>query len=257
MADINGNTENKAKAQSGEANKGNNSQQQQARQKAEQLARQQAYARQQAEQLAQQQAYARQQAEQLAQQQAYVQQQADMLAQQQAYAQQQAEQLAKQQAYAQQQAGNLNHSSEELEKALQAAEEYKRKWYAVSAEYDNYRKRMATATSQAYADGKAEAILKLLPVADNFGYAYSGAGDEKTKAGIEKIIKNFKNILLSLGVEEINVSVGDSFDESVMEAVMNAPCGEGEEANKVSAVLKKGYKRDGKVIRFAQVAVKV
>lgn len=186
MADINGKTENKANAQSGETSKGNNTQQQ-----------------------------------------------------------------------AKQQAESLKNSSDELAKALQAAEDYKRKWYAVSAEYDNYRKRMATATSQAYADGKAEAILKLLPVADNFGYAYGGASDEKTKAGIEKIIKNFNNILLSLGVEEVHVAVGDDFDESVMEAVMNAPCGEGEEANKVSAVLKKGYKRDGKVIRFAQVAVKV
>lgn len=147
--------------------------------------------------------------------------------------------------------------ADELTKALQAAEDYKRKWYAVSAEYDNYRKRTAAATSQAYADGKAEAILKLLPVADTFGYAYDGASDEKTKTGIDKIIKNFNNILLSLGVEELPVAVGDSFDESVMEAVMNAPCTDGEEANKVSAVLKKGYRQNGKVIRFAQVAVTV
>ncbi len=140
---------------------------------------------------------------------------------------------------------------------MQAAEEYKRKWYAVTAEYDNYRKRMATATSVAYADGKAEAILKLLPVADTFGYAYDGAADEKTRTGIEKIIKNFNNILHSLGVEEVPVSVGSDFDESVMEAVMNSPCGEGQQPNKVSAVLKKGYRRNGKVIRFAQVAVTV
>ena len=140
---------------------------------------------------------------------------------------------------------------------MQAAEDYKRKWYAVSAEYDNYRKRTAAATSQAYADGKAEAILKLLPVADTFGYAYDGASDEKTRTGIDKIIKNFNNILNSLGVEEVPVAVGDNFDESVMEAVMNAPGADGGEANKVSAVLKKGYRRDGKVIRFAQVAVTV
>lgn len=146
---------------------------------------------------------------------------------------------------------------DELTKALLAAEDYKRKWYSVSAEYDNYRKRMAVATSQAYADGKAEAILKLLPVADNFGYAYDGASDEKTRTGIDKIIKNFNAILASLGVEEVPVAVGDSFDESIMEAVMNSPCAEGEEPNKVSVVLKKGYRREGKVIRFAQVAVTV
>lgn len=145
----------------------------------------------------------------------------------------------------------------ELEKAVAAAEEYKRKWYAVSAEYDNYRKRTQMQASQAYQDGKAEAILKLLPVADTFGYAYDGASDEKTKAGIDKIIKNFNNILSTLGVEEIPLNVGDTFDESVAEAVMNVPAEEGEEPNVIKLILKKGYRREGKVIRFAQVSVTI
>lgn len=145
----------------------------------------------------------------------------------------------------------------ELEKAQALAEDYKRKWYSVSAEYDNYRKRTAAQASQAYADGKAEAILKLLPVADTFGYALDAAKDDATKAGIDKIIKNFNNILNSLGVEEVAINVGDKFDETVAEAVMNAPCGEGEEPNTVKLVLKKGYRQGGKVIRFAQVSVTV
>ena len=145
----------------------------------------------------------------------------------------------------------------ELEKAQALAEDYKRKWYSVSAEYDNYRKRTAAQASQAYADGKAEAILKLLPVADTFGYALDAAKDEATKAGIDKIIKNFNNILNSLGVEEVAINVGDKFDEAVAEAVMNAPCGAGEEPNTVKLVLKKGYRQGGKVIRFAQVSVTV
>ncbi len=146
---------------------------------------------------------------------------------------------------------------DELSKAQAAAEDYKRKWYAVSAEYDNYRKRTAAQAAQAYQDGKADAILKLLPVADTFGYAYDGASDEKTRAGIDKIIKNFANILLSLGVEEIPVNAGDKFDESAMEAVLNIPAEEGETPLTVKTVLKKGYRRGDKVIRFAQVAVLV
>lgn len=144
----------------------------------------------------------------------------------------------------------------ELEKAAALAEDYKRKWYAVSAEYDNYRKRNAQAVSKAYADGASEAILKLLPVADNFGYAYDSAADEKTKSGIEKVVKSFNTILGSLGVEEIAVEAGAQFDENVMEAVLNFPCGEGEQPNCVKQVLKKGYRaKDGRVLRFAQVAV--
>ena len=145
----------------------------------------------------------------------------------------------------------------ELEKALAAAEDYKRKWYSVSAEYDNFRKRNAAAVSNAYRDGAADAVLKLLPVADNFGYALDSARDEKTKAGIDKVIKSFATILQSLGIEEIPIAPGDPFDESVAEAVMNSPCEEGEAPNTVKLVLKKGYKSGDKVIRYAQVSVTV
>ncbi len=143
----------------------------------------------------------------------------------------------------------------ELEKAQALAEDYKRKWYAVSAEYENYRKRNAMGLSRAYSDGVAEAIVKLLPVADNFGYALDSAADEKTRAGIDKVIKSFNSILASLGVEEIPVQAGDAFDEDVAEAVMNFPAEEGEKPNTVKQVIKKGYRSGEKVIRFAQVSV--
>ncbi len=145
----------------------------------------------------------------------------------------------------------------ELEKALIYAEDCKRKWYSVSAEYDNYRKRNAQAVSRAYSDGVSDAVLKLLPVADNFGYALDSAADEKTRTGIDKIIKHFNTILSSFGIEEIPVAAGDAFDEDVAEAIMNFPCEEGETPNTVKQVLKKGYRNKDKVIRFAQVMVTV
>ncbi len=145
----------------------------------------------------------------------------------------------------------------ELEKVSALAEDYKRKWYSVSAEYDNFRKRNAQAVARAYQDGTADAILKLLPVSDTFGYALDSAQDEKTRVGIDKVIKNFNTILASLGVEEVVLNVGDEFDESVAEAVLNFPCGEGEKPNTVKQVLKKGYKSGDRVIRFAQVAVTI
>ena len=111
--------------------------------------------------------------------------------------------------------------------------------------------------SRAYGDGVSDAVLKLLPVADNFGYALDSATDEKTKAGIDKIIKNFNTILSSFGIEEIPLTAGDEFDESVAEAVMNFPCEEGEQPNTVKQVLKKGYRNGDKVIRFAQVMVTI
>ena len=94
-----------------------------------------------------------------------------------------------------------------------------------------------------------------MPVADNFGYALDSASDEKTKAGIDKVIKSFNTILSSLGVEEIEISAGAPFNENEMEAIINFPCEEGEKPNTVKQVLKKGYRQGDKVIRFAQVTV--
>lgn len=92
-------------------------------------------------------------------------------------------------------------------------------------------------------------------MADNFGYALDSASDEKTKAGIDKVIKSFNTILNSLGVEEIAISAGAPFNEDEMEAVMSLPCEDGEQPNTVKQVLKKGYRQGEKVIRFAQVTV--
>ena len=39
----------------------------------------------------------------------------------------------------------VQNEPSELEKALAAAEDFKRKWYSVTAEYENYRKRNAQA----------------------------------------------------------------------------------------------------------------
>ncbi len=151
--------------------------------------------------------------------------------------------------------GEVSEPSE-LEKAQALAEDYKRKWYSVSAEYDNYRKRNAAAVSKAYADGKTETLVKILPVADNFGYAYASA-DEKTRQGIDKIIKNFNAIIQSFGAEEIAISEGDEFNEEIAEAIMSTPCEEGEKPHTVKQILKKGYKMGDKVVRFAQVVVTV
>ena len=56
-------------------------------------------------------------------------------------------------------------------------------------------------------------------------------------------------------MEEIEISVGDEFDESVAEAVMSFPAEKGEQPNTVKQILKKGYRTGDKVIRFAQVTV--
>lgn len=143
---------------------------------------------------------------------------------------------------------------EELEKALADAEESKRKWYAVTAEYENYRRRTQNQAAQRYADGRNDVISALFPIGDNLERALGSCSDEQTKQGIEMIMASFKKVLESEGVEEVN-PLGQPFDASVAEAIMAMPAAEGEEAGIVKQVYVKGYKKGDKVLRYAQVIV--
>lgn len=142
----------------------------------------------------------------------------------------------------------------ELLKAKAESEDFKRKWYLVTAEYENYRKRTAATKQTAYFEGKADILVKILPVADNLELALGVCKDDKTKEGIEMVLKNFLKVLEAEGIEQID-PVGEPFDPTFSEAIMAAPAAEGEEDGVVRQVCRKGYKKGDKVLRFAQVIV--
>ncbi|MBQ7912630.1 MAG: nucleotide exchange factor GrpE [Clostridia bacterium] len=142
----------------------------------------------------------------------------------------------------------------ELEKALADAEESKRKWYAVTAEYENYRRRTQNQAAQRYQEGRNDVVASLFPVGDNLERAISSCSDENTKQGLDMILKAYKKVLESEGVEEID-PVGQAFDAATMEAIMAMPAADGEESGIVKQVYVKGYKKGEKVLRYAQVIV--
>ena len=143
---------------------------------------------------------------------------------------------------------------EELDIALAEAEESKRKWYAVTAEYENYRRRTQNQSAQRYQEGRNDIISALFPIGDNLERALSSCSDENTKQGIEMVLASFKKVLESEGVEEIN-PIGEAFDATYSEAIMAAPAENGEESGIVKQVYVKGYKKGEKVLRYAQVIV--
>ena len=142
----------------------------------------------------------------------------------------------------------------ELEKALAEAEENKRKWYAVTAEYENYRRRTQNQAAQRYAEGRNDVVAALFPVGENLERAISSCADENTKQGLDMILKAYKKVLEGEGVEEID-PVGQAFDATTMEAIMAMPAADGEESGLVKQVYVKGYKKGEKVLRYAQVIV--
>ena len=142
----------------------------------------------------------------------------------------------------------------ELDKALVSAEYYKRKWYSVSAEYENYRKRTASTRSQAYTEGRSDVVVKLFPIADSLERALASCADEKTQQGIAMVLKNFMQLLTDEHITEI-APVGEPFDAGRCEAILAVDPKEGEESGIVKEVYAKGYEQNGKVLRFAQVLV--
>lgn len=144
--------------------------------------------------------------------------------------------------------------SEELEKALLDAEESKRKWYAVTAEYENYRRRTQNQSAQRYQEGRNDVVASLFPIGDNLERAIGSCQDDNTKQGLDMILKAYKKVLEGEGVEEIDPT-GQPFDADTMEAIMAMPAGEGEESGVVKQVYVKGYKKGEKVLRYAQVIV--
>ncbi len=147
-----------------------------------------------------------------------------------------------------------NKKQEELEKALADAEESKRKWYATTAEYENYRRRTQNQAAQRYQEGRNDVIASLFPIGDNLERAILSCADEKTKEGLDMVLKSYKKVLEGEGVEEID-PVGQPFNADLMEAIMAIPAQEGEESGIVKQAYLKGYKKGDKVLRYAQVIV--
>lgn len=143
---------------------------------------------------------------------------------------------------------------EELDAAVAEAEESKRKWYAVTAEYENYRRRTQNQSAQRYQEGRNDVIASLFPIGDNLERAMAACADENTKQGLDMVLKAFQKVLENEGVEEIN-PLGQPFDATYSEAIMAMPANEGEESGLVKQVYVKGYKKGEKVLRYAQVIV--
>ena len=148
----------------------------------------------------------------------------------------------------------LSKKQEELEKALAEAEENKRKWYAVTAEYENYRRRTQNMAAQRYQEGRNDVVSALFPIGDNLERAIMACSDEKTKEGLDLVLKSYKKVLEGEGVETIDPT-GEAFNADTMEAIMAMPAADGEESGIVKQVYLKGYKKGDKVLRYAQVIV--
>lgn len=115
------------------------------------------------------------------------------------------------------------------------------------ADYQNLERRVEEERKLLGQLSSAILVEKFLPVLENLENAQSHLNDQ----GLEMVIKQFKDVLTSEGVEEIQAD-GAQFDPHLHEATEVV---EGEGENSIVKVVRKGYKLNDKVIRPAQVIV--
>ena len=144
---------------------------------------------------------------------------------------------------------------EQMELAVKQLDSVKDQFVRLTAEYDNYRKRTTKEKDNIYQDAKADTIKAFLAVYDNLERAVATEGDEDSphKKGLEMIFAQYKDILKSLGVEEIPAT-GQNFDPEKHNAVMHID-DENFGENEVAQVFQAGFQMGDKVIRYAIVQV--
>jgi molecular chaperone GrpE len=144
---------------------------------------------------------------------------------------------------------------EQMELAAKQLESVKEQFVRLTAEYDNYRKRTAKEKDALYQDAKADTIKEFLAVYDNLerAAASEGGDDSPHKQGLLMIFGQYKELLVKLGVTEIQAK-GQPFDPEKMNAVMHID-DESFGENAVAQVFQAGFMLGDKVIRHAIVQV--
>ena len=124
----------------------------------------------------------------------------------------------------------------------------------ILAEFENFKKRSSKEREGLYNSILADVVEIILPVVDNLENAAKvETQDAEYKKGVELVLKQFKDVLASKGVEEIK-AVGETFDPELHEAVSSIQddnLGEKE----IAQEYRKGYKIGSKVVRHSMVVV--
>lgn len=152
-------------------------------------------------------------------------------------------------------------SAEELteeEKLREELAKEKDKFLRLFAEFENYKRRTSKERLELFKTANQEVLQAMLPVLDDFDRALmqiSKSEDEVLLKGVELIHNKFKDTLVSKGLEEVEIKVGDGFNADFAEAITQIPAPSEDLKGKVVDVVEKGYKLGDKIIRFPKVVI--
>ena len=149
---------------------------------------------------------------------------------------------------------SLEALKEQLAREKERAEANLASWQRSAADFQNYKRRVEQEREEIARLSNAALIINLLPLMDDLERALDSVDSRLAGMtwldGLRLIHRKFQALLDMNGVTEIEAD-GQDFDPNIHEAVT---FGEGEE-NKVIAVVQKGYRLGGRVLRPAMVVV--
>ena len=152
----------------------------------------------------------------------------------------------------------IRHAQEKaLEEEKAKFAELNDKYLRLFSEFDNFRKRTAKEKLDLTVTASENVIKDILPVFDDFERALQNMeknGNEADLQGVTLIFNKLKDTLKKKGLEEIEAKDAE-FNTDEHEALTMIPAPEEDKKGKVLDVIQKGYKLNGKVIRFARVVV--
>jgi molecular chaperone GrpE len=147
-------------------------------------------------------------------------------------------------------------ADDQLAELKRERDEYYDRVLRLTAEFDNYRKRMDRERRDTSERAAASLIEDLLPIVDDLERALAadaGPGAESYRKGVEIIYKQLTEFLTRRGVTVMEV-VGLDFDPHVHQAVTYEP-NPGAREGEVIEELRRGYKLGDRLLRPAMVKV--
>ena len=150
-------------------------------------------------------------------------------------------------------------------------DDYENLYKRALADYQNLLKQTAKEKMEFAVYANENILREILPVYDHLKMALAHHNGEPTDdlpsrqagwlKGVEHVVKQFKDALVKVGVEEITVKdlpaglAGKKFDHNLMEAVSSEETDDESLDGQVARQVKAGYRLNGKVIEPAKVVV--
>jgi molecular chaperone GrpE len=148
----------------------------------------------------------------------------------------------------------------ELEKQKKQAEDYYGQLLRLQADFENYRKRVEKEKPDLIKYGKADILIRLLPLYDlllsahnHINSAKEGGGSEDVLKGLEMIFKEFSKVFEAEGLRPMD-PVGKPYDPMACE-ILGVVDGTDENDGLVTEELQKGFWYGDKILRPARVKI--